>query len=100
MLAVLEDAIRCFQEHRRDPRAAPGRLAREAEEWILDDDDDGPFSFATVCEALDLEPTAVRAALLRWKARRGPTQLAERPYRLHLRTHRRPRPHLREVARG
>jgi hypothetical protein len=90
MLAVLEDAIRCFQEHRRDTRAKPGRLAREAEEWITDESD-WPFSFTAVCTAVGLEPEAVRAALLGWKARCRPFSVAERPYRLHLRTRRRPR---------
>ena len=37
MLAVLEDGIRCFQEHLRNPRVRPRLLARQAERWIRSD---------------------------------------------------------------
>src|SRR5262245_49984547 len=68
MLAVLEDAIRCLQEHRRGRRAEPRRLAREAEAWIRSNAD-RPFSFVHVCDALDIPALQLRAALLTWRAR-------------------------------
>lgn len=86
MLAVLEDAIRCLQEHRRGRRAEPRRLAREAEAWIRSSAD-RPFSFVAVCDALDLPAPHLRAALLSWRAR--PLAVAQRSYRLNLRSVRR-----------
>ncbi|HZP42224.1 MAG TPA: hypothetical protein VFD84_12055 [Candidatus Binatia bacterium] len=97
MLAVLEDGIRCFQEHLRNPRSNPRLLSRQAEEWIRAVDYDWPFSFNNVCETLGIDPSALRAALLAWKRRRlaecgldgsGPTPTAKKVYRLHLRTKR------------
>jgi hypothetical protein len=73
MLAVLEDAIRCLESPR-------GRLAREALDWILANDDDWPFSFVRISEALGIDPRRLRAAIT---TRRG-------PYTLHLRA--KPRP--------
>ena len=82
MLAVLEDAIRCFQGHLRGPRSNPRALSRETETWIVSTDYDWPFSFNNVCEALGIDPDALRRALLSWRDR----ELEERTlYRLHLR---------------
>ena len=94
MLAVLEDGIRCFQEHLRNPRYNPRLLSQQAEEWIRADDWDWPFSFNNVCDTLGLDPDALRAALLGWKAKRlaaiqQKSEAAPRKvYRLHLRTKR------------
>ncbi|HJQ82870.1 MAG TPA: hypothetical protein VKA21_02260 [Candidatus Binatia bacterium] len=95
MLAVLEDGIRCFQEHLRNPRSNPRLLSQQAESWIRAIDYDWPFSFNNVCETLGIDPSALRAALLDWKTRRlaehedrGPTPASKKVYRLHLRTKR------------
>jgi hypothetical protein len=96
MLAVLEDGIRCFQEHLRNPRSNPRLLSQQAEAWIRAIDYEWPFSFNNVCETLGIEPAALRRALLDWKAKRsaesdtngGPTPPAKKVYRLHLRTKR------------
>jgi hypothetical protein len=96
MLAVLEDGIRCFQEHLRNPRSNPRLLSQQAESWIRAVDYDWPFSFNNVCETLGIDPSALRAALLAWKAQRLsehesrdlPTPASKKVYRLHLRTKR------------
>ena len=96
MLAVLEDGIRCFQEHLRNARSNPRLLSQQAEEWIRAVDYEWPFSFNNVCETLGIDPSALRRALLAWKAARlaeretdgGPTPAAKKVYRLHLRTKR------------
>ena len=96
MLAVLEDGIRCFQEHLRNPRSNPRLLSQQAEDWIRAVDYDWPFSFNNICETLGIDPSALRTALLSWKARRMadgtsrdlPTPTAKKVYRLHLRTKR------------
>jgi hypothetical protein len=71
MLAVLEEAIQCLAG---DARAtATRRRAREASrarQWILTRDASSPFSFESICAALDLEADALRRALLR-KAEEG-----------------------------
>ena len=86
MLAVLEDAIRCFQEYFRTTRARPRMLSRQAERWIRTRDWNWPFSFNNVCEALGIDPDCMRDALLRMKyerlmADRRPraSQIAPRP---------------------
>ncbi|MFN8542924.1 MAG: hypothetical protein U0807_01730 [Candidatus Binatia bacterium] len=96
MLAVLEDGIRCFQEHLRNPRSNPRLLSQESEAWIKADDWEWPFSFNNVCETLGIDPDALRSSLLRWKAQRlaerddtgRPTPTEKKVYRLHLRTKR------------
>ena len=64
MLAVLEDGIRCFQEHLTSPRVRPRLLARQAEKWIRSGDWDWPFSFNNICESLALDPDSLRERLL------------------------------------
>ena len=68
MLAILEDAISCFQKYFRSTQAHPRRLAREAEHWIRRRDWNWPCSFDGVCDALGLDPERMRSALLRMKA--------------------------------
>jgi hypothetical protein len=63
MLAVLEDAIRCFAAERTTPSGRQRRSVREAESWLFDADVRWPFSFVNVCEGLELSPEAVRGAL-------------------------------------
>lgn len=75
MLAVLEDAVACFQKY-LFARDGKGRtMFRDAEDWILEEGSDWLFSFESVCELLGLDPRYVRQGLLRWKQ----TKLAERP---------------------
>jgi hypothetical protein len=66
MLAVLADAIACLQTHFSKPSRTNETRFHEAEEWIASDDD-GPFSFNTVCEGLGLDADSMRKRLLRWK---------------------------------
>ncbi|MGE3498628.1 MAG: hypothetical protein AB7N53_12135 [Candidatus Binatia bacterium] len=68
MLAVLKEALRCFQNrrHRRDRRSR--RLARESEQWFTSDDETWPFAFVPLCEKLGLEPDYVRACIHRWES--------------------------------
>jgi len=73
MLAVLEDGIRCFQEHLTSPRVRPRLLARQAEKWIRSGDWDWPFSFNNICESLALDPDSLRERLL------APRPAGERP---------------------
>lgn len=70
MLAVLEDAIACFQQYvcARDRKGKV--LFKEAEHWFQDTNSDWPFSFANVCETLGFDPDYLRQGLAQWKAAR------------------------------
>src|ERR1700733_8239911 len=67
MMAVLEDALRCFQNN-SDAKSGPRkRLFNETEQWLCGEEGDGPFSFATVCETLGIEPSFLRSGLRGWR---------------------------------
>jgi hypothetical protein len=67
MLAVLKNAIECFQKNIFAHKRKRKRLYQEAEEWILEKDNDWCFSFEFICETLDLHPDYIRQGLLSWK---------------------------------
>ncbi len=70
MLAVLEDAVKCFQENLLGTTGASKRLFEQAEEWITEVGGDWIFSFESVCETLGINPEYVRRGLLRWKEKK------------------------------
>ncbi len=82
MLALLEDAINCYQVNLISRGAKKKRLFEETEQWIRTASGDWIFSFDSVCEALGLNPEYVRQGLLRWKERNQKTnryaEVAER----------------------
>ena len=67
MVAVLEDAVNCFQKHMFATDAKARQLFLDAEEWITATDQLWFFSFVQVCETLSLDPDYVREGLLKWK---------------------------------
>ncbi len=68
MLAVLEDAVTCFQGYIAARDKTEARLFREAEDWILQQEKSNwLFSFDSVCETLGLNPGYLREGLLRWR---------------------------------
>jgi len=67
MLAVLKDAIACFQKYVHARHQKGNNLFREAEEWISEMDSDRLFSFGNICEILDLNPDYFRQRLINWK---------------------------------
>src|SRR4029453_5019535 len=69
MLAILEDAINCFQDNLLAQNVRRRRLFEEAEEWIVEVDGDCVFSFENICEALGFNPAYVRQGLLGWGAK-------------------------------
>lgn len=64
MLAVLEDAVACYAGKLKAPRENPRILRRQAAFWLSCEDWDSPFSFNNVCEALALDPQAIRERIL------------------------------------
>jgi hypothetical protein len=67
MMAVLEDALRCFQNNSNAKTGPRKRLFIEAEQWLCGETGDGPFSFHTVCETLGIEPEFLRGGLRQWR---------------------------------
>jgi hypothetical protein len=64
LLAVLEEGVRTLRAnaHRRGARAL--RLRREALRWLLGRQPAGVFSFANICDALDLDARRLRGRIL------------------------------------
>ena len=68
MMAILEDALRCFQNNADAKGGARKRLFQEAETWLCGEGGEGPFSFETVCETLNIEPQFLRKGLKEWRS--------------------------------
>ena len=72
MLAVLRDALDCYQKYAlaRDPR---GRVIfADAAEWIGSDDREWAFSFENICDVLGLDSAYVRRGLSKWHQQKTP----------------------------
>ena len=82
MLAVLEDAMRCYQGYFNARTATHRRLFAEAEAWIWDRRADGPFAFDTICEMLGINAECMRNSLREWRIQQlngtAPPRLARR----------------------
>jgi hypothetical protein len=76
MLAVLQDAVECFQEHVLAQYVWEKKLFQDAEDWIFDKNTDWPFSFENICETLQLNPDYIRRGLLVWKEAKRKTHFA------------------------
>ena len=71
MLAVLDDAVSCYQKYFAARNKIGTRLFYEAEEWILQQGKSNwLFSFDNICETLDLNPGHIREGLLHWRDHR------------------------------
>jgi hypothetical protein len=67
MLALLEDAIYCFQKYFKARRRKEQRIFLDTEAWILESENGWIFSFENVCESLNLDAAYVRRGLITWK---------------------------------
>jgi hypothetical protein len=67
MLAILEDAVDCFQKYVTAERPKEKALFQEAEEWFMEKDSDLFFSFENICESLGLDPDYLRKGLMQWQ---------------------------------
>jgi hypothetical protein len=64
MLAILADALLCVERGRRRRHRRTRRLAAEAETWMRADCRGWLFSFASICDVLEIDADALRARLL------------------------------------
>lgn len=69
MVAVLEDAIRCYQSGVDGGGKRRRQILHETEEWLASEDTSYCFSFVNVSAALGLDPDWIRAGLRRWRLR-------------------------------
>lgn len=83
IVAVLQDAIECFQKHlfARDHKAR--HLFEDAAEWLASDDREWPYSFISICEVLNLNPEYVRGGLQAWQEKQLAVKSGPRLVRLH-----------------
>ena len=69
LVAIMQDAIECFQKHLHARDSKRRQLYIEAEAWVNAEEDDGTFSFDNVCDLLGLNPDYLRQGLLAWRDR-------------------------------
>jgi hypothetical protein len=74
MLAILQDAVDCYQRHAlaRNPRHRAE--FEEAKQWITSSESDWVFSFENICNVLGIDPDYVRSGL----ANRAPKNRSRR----------------------
>jgi len=73
-IAVLEDAVDCFQKHLTAKDRKSHQLFIDADEWISSDDRSWPFAFENICDLLSINSEYLRRGLSSWKDK----QLAQR----------------------
>lgn len=69
MLAVLEDAIDCYQKFAFARESRGQEFFAEAEEWLFSSDHSWVFSYENICQTLDLNPDYIRRGLQEWRQR-------------------------------
>src|SRR5438552_6978253 len=55
MIAIVRDAIDCFQKCLLDPSRRGRRLYREAETWLMTGDPSSPLAFEQICDGIGLD---------------------------------------------
>lgn len=70
MMAVLGEALFCFQKYHLAPDKDGQKIFAEAQNWMLDENEQWPFSFNNICAGLGISPSYLRRQLLHWKASR------------------------------
>jgi hypothetical protein len=70
LLALLVDAVRCYQTGITAPGGSRTRLFAEAERWLFKPQRNVPFAFEDICDVLEIDPAYLRRGLRRWRDRR------------------------------
>jgi hypothetical protein len=71
VLAILEDAINCFQENHLARQGRRERLFDEVRTWIFEPERDWVFGFENICGVLGFDPGYIRDGLARWRAKQS-----------------------------
>ncbi|MBP1684837.1 MAG: hypothetical protein H6Q33_980 [Deltaproteobacteria bacterium] len=75
LIAILEDAVHCYQKYLFAQTRHEHRLFEEAEQWLMRPDatlgeNERPVvSFEYICAVLDLDPAFLRCGLRHWRER-------------------------------
>ena len=70
MLAILDDAIRCYQTNVGVQRPQARRALAETEEWLFGLPGHVPFSIERVCEVLQIDAPRLQRELRQWRDRK------------------------------
>jgi len=85
LVAVLNDAVHCYQKYVQPRTRRERRLFQEAHDWLMRPDrpaaavDHPTFSFEYVCEVLSLDPDYLRWGLERWRNQQSLTASLSSP---------------------
>jgi hypothetical protein len=89
MLAVLTDAIDCFQKYANATTRRGRKLFVNAECWIASRDCTWPYSFEYICEMLNIDANYLRVGLVQWRIHHesgnGPRRRIREPLRYQYR---------------
>lgn len=69
MMAVLSDALLCLQKYHLASDKQGRKNFTDAEQWVLDNGNQWPFSFANICDTLGISPGYLRGQLVRWQTK-------------------------------
>jgi hypothetical protein len=67
MLAVLQDALDCYQKYAFAKDSHGRQLFSDADGWISCEDRDWYFSFENICETLEINPNYLRRGVQEWR---------------------------------
>jgi hypothetical protein len=67
MLAVLQDALDCYQKYAFAKDGAGQQLFTDAHSWISCPDRNWYFSFENICETLEISPDYLRGGVEQWR---------------------------------
>lgn len=70
LIAVLQDALKCWFRYRYARRTRERRLFREIADWFSARDRDWLFAFECICDHLELDPNYIRYGLQQWQSSR------------------------------
>jgi len=69
MLAVLQDALDCYQKYAFATDGQGQQMFADASAWISDGDRSWYFSFENICEILEINPEYLRHGVMLWRQR-------------------------------
>ena len=67
MLAILEDALQCFQDNCSAKNGKKKQLFENVQKWFFEPSSGWVFGFESICSVLDFEPDYLRKGLMRWR---------------------------------
>jgi hypothetical protein len=69
MLAIMEDAVHCFQDHHLAQHGKRKRLFDNVHRWFFEASSDWLCGFENISSVLGFNPEYIRKGLVRWRQR-------------------------------